>query len=344
METKPTNQIVSIDHNEYGLEENRAKQIASQFQPMLDKMKELEEEYNEVINLEINEDTCQKAKELRNKYVKVRTGTAKIHKEQKAFYRAGGLYVDGWKNAQIFASQGIEGKLKEIEDYYVNQEKERLQALKDERLKVLSQYGEEDVTEAILSLNDDAFNLYSDGLKTRFEQAKEAERKAEEERIELDRKTKVLNERKEIALPLRQWIEDDSWSDFDINTSKDTFDRMIEYATEQKNAYEVEQKKIREANERLAKEKAEAEAKAKKLEEERIAKEKAEAEAIAKAKADEEQRIQAELQKGDAEKFNDLLVDLEELKNKYKFKSKKNQKLYSDVGMLLDKVIAHITK
>ena len=59
---------------------------------------------------------------------------------------------------------------------------------------------------------------------------------------------------------------------------------------------------------------------------------------------DKEKAEQAELSKGDAAKRNDLLNDLGELRTKYSFRSKKNQKMYSDVGILLDKIVAHINK
>jgi hypothetical protein len=61
-----SNQIVTIDPKQFGLEESKAANIAAQFQPMLDKMVELEKEYNEVINLPIEAtETAKKAKELK---------------------------------------------------------------------------------------------------------------------------------------------------------------------------------------------------------------------------------------------------------------------------------------
>ena len=112
-------EIVKINPVDYNLTDDTAKNIQQQFEPMLKKMVELENEFNEVVNLAIGEsETTKKAKELRLKYVKVRTGTAEIHKNQKAFYLNGGRFIDGWKNAQLFASQGKESKLEEIEKYH----------------------------------------------------------------------------------------------------------------------------------------------------------------------------------------------------------------------------------
>ena len=68
----------------------------------------------------------------------------------------------------------------------------------------------------------------------------------------------------------------------------------------------------------------------------------AQKDAEAKRIADEKAAKEAELTKGDAEKVIDLINDLIELKAKYFFKSAKNQKMYSDVGLLIDKITVHI--
>jgi hypothetical protein len=60
-------------------------------------------------------------------------------------------------------------------------------------------------------------------------------------------------------------------------------------------------------------------------------------------KAEEENRFQLELNKGDTAKVNDLITDLELLKTKYTFKSAKNKKMYADVEKLINKVVNHIS-
>jgi hypothetical protein len=92
---------------------------------------------------------------------------------------------------------------------------------------------------------------------------------------------------------------------------------------------EREERERIEREEREKREKAEAEIRAKREEE-------------ARAKAEEEARIQAELNKDDKAKVEDLISDLELLKSKYKFRSEKNQKMYSDVSTLIEKVVNHI--
>lgn len=61
--------LVKIDPKEFGLEESKAQEIAAQFQPMLEKMVELEKEFNEVVSLPIDDKaTSVKAKANQKKY------------------------------------------------------------------------------------------------------------------------------------------------------------------------------------------------------------------------------------------------------------------------------------
>ena len=73
---------------EFGIESSRAEQIKAQFEPMLNKMSELEEQYNAIqrqAKQGITAELSESAKELRLQYVKVRTGTA----------RYGGVWGEG---------------------------------------------------------------------------------------------------------------------------------------------------------------------------------------------------------------------------------------------------------
>lgn len=178
-----TTEIVKLDPKQYGIEESKAADIAAQFKPMLDKMVELETEYNEVVALPI-EEAATPARNLRLKYVKVRTGTDKIHKEQKAFYLSAGRFVDGWKNAQLFASEGIEKKLEDIELYAANKEKERIAELQAARELELQPYEVENVSSLQLgTMAESVWNNFLAGTKQGYENKKEAERIVEEQRL-----------------------------------------------------------------------------------------------------------------------------------------------------------------
>jgi hypothetical protein len=197
--------LLNIKASDFGLEESKAKQISDMFKPMLDKMESLEVEYNKVIDLPINKETTIQAGELKKQYVKVRTGTAAIHKELKSFYLNGGRFVDGWKNTQLMASQGIEAKLSSIENYFVNLEKERIEKLQVSRRAELSKY----IDEAAMSLgnlgsmDDDVWNNYLTGAKTNFTARKAAEEKAAKAKAEAEhayflRQEQIHKENKEL--------------------------------------------------------------------------------------------------------------------------------------------------
>jgi colicin import membrane protein len=184
-------EIVKINPSEFGLTEETALNIQAQFQPMLEKMSELENEFNEVVSLPIDDlNTSKVAKELRLKYVKIRTATASIHKIQKEFYLSGGRFVDGWKNAQIFASQGKEEKLEAIEKHLENLEKTRLFELNEKRKLELSIYVE-DVTGLVLSgMDSDVWEAYFQTKKKNYEDKIAAEKEAERLKLEAELKEK----------------------------------------------------------------------------------------------------------------------------------------------------------
>lgn len=302
-------QLVKINASDYGLEQTKAKEISDMFKPMLDKMVELENEYNEIAENEISQNLCSRAKELRLKYVKVRTGTAEIHKELKQFYLQGGRFVDGWKNAQLMASEGIESQLILIEKHYENLEKERISKLQEKRTKELEKYETEVVPESLGSMQDEVWGNYISGIKLGYEARIAAEKKAEEDRIEAERKEKAEQER------IRKENE---------QLKKEAEEKERKRIEEEK-VHEAELKKAQDEKDRITKE----------LNDKRIEEEKAESDRLA--------NIEAEKNKGDADKVTDLINDLEALKTKYQFTSQKNKGMYSGVGNLLNKIITHIT-
>jgi len=360
-------EIVKINYSDYGLEEVKAKQIKEQFQPMLKEMVELEEEFNEIVKLEINEETCKKAKTLRLKYVKVRTGTAEIHKAQKAFYLAGGRFVDGWKNAQKFASLEIEEKLSRIEDHFENLEQERISLLQLERANNLEKYEVEVIPGNLGEMPDEVWNHYLTGVKTNFKQAKEAAKKAEKERLESIRKDKIALLRQESLIPYNDFIKTNELTLNLKECSEDVFNKFLELLKIRKEEHLKEQEQIRKENEqlkkealrkekkRLAEEKKhkEQEKKQQKIYEANLEKERKEKERIKKEleekriaeekiKKAEEVRIQEELKKGDSEKFQDLLNDLNTIKEKYSFESEEYKSDYEGLKTLIDEYLLGI--
>jgi hypothetical protein len=202
-------EILKLKGADFGIEETKAQEIAGQFKPMLDKMIELENEYNEIMRLpKENEETAEKAGELRKKLVKVRTGTAEIHKKQKAFYLSGGRFVDAWKNAQLFASEGLEQNLLEIETYKQRIELERLQALTEKRQEMLRPYFKDFEGLNLGAMQSDVWDAYFEKKKRDFEDLQKAEKEAEEKRLEEQKREKIRYERELAIRPFYHFLND----------------------------------------------------------------------------------------------------------------------------------------
>ena len=262
---------LEIDPTQYGLEKTEAEQIQAVFVPMLNKLKELEDEYNDIVSKPITPELTASAKSTRLKLVKVRTGTADIHKKAKAYYLAGGRAVDGLKNTMLFAIEGKEEELAKIENHYINIEKERIRLLNEDRVNLVSSFGVDGSVMGLGNMTDAVWDNYFSGVKLAYEAKIKAEKEAEEARlaaIEAERKRQ-----EEIAAENK---------------------RLKEEAEKQAAILEAERKKAEEERK-----KAEEEAN-RKLEEER--RKAAELEAELKAKKEAEERAAAEIAKQEEEK------------------------------------------
>jgi hypothetical protein len=199
---KMENQITIIDPKEFGLEEKQANKMTAGLDVIINERQALEAIYNEVILKELNKATFKEAKELLSKVRDNRTKGIEVwHKTNKAFYLAGGRFVDAYKNKEVSVNEQMESKLTEIVKYEENLERERKAALKSERIALLNTYGTDVQFIALDEMNADQFDLLLEREKlaheARIESARVAEvkriadEKAENERIESERLAEV---------------------------------------------------------------------------------------------------------------------------------------------------------
>lgn len=318
--------LIHIKAEDYGLEEKKALEISDMFKPMLEKMVELEKDFNEVMKLGISPTTCDKARELRLAYVKVRRGTVKIHHKLKESSLQWGRFVDSWKKAQLMASEGNEDALKEIEDHYINIEKERIANLDEERADELKQYEIAVIPENLGAMPDEVWNNYLTGTKANYETKIEAERKAEEEREEQKRLDNLEKGRFRQAIKYKLfWAE----NDYSFRTMSELdFEELMPELKKRKSDYEAEQERIKLENERLQKQ-VEAEQKARE-----------EAERKVQARIEAEQKVELEritkekekMQMQDKDKMVEMKKELLAVTIKYEFKSTKYRKLHQKLN------------
>jgi colicin import membrane protein len=335
------NEIIKIEAPELQvIEKSKADQIRNTFEPMAEMLTKFENAYNLVLNESkdgITKEVTIKAKRLRIDIGRVRIETEKIRKEQKEEYLRAGKAIDGVSNILKWAVTEKENKLKEIENYFEIQEQKRLEKLQNDRAEKLSKYVEDAHERDLSKFAEDEFEALYKMKKQEYEDRLAAEKKAEEERI---LKEKAEAEERERIRKENERLKAEAEEREKLAKIEAEKRRKEEEARKTK---EEAERKAREEEARKAKEAYEA-----KLKAERDAREKIEREIEAKRIAEEEARkakealIEFELKKGDIEKINDLINDLNNLKSKYEFKSKENKKRYVQVGELLDKVIRFI--
>lgn len=351
--------IIKLDTPELeSIEASKAKQIQAVFAPMAKMLEGFENRCNEILNASksvIDVGLTTQAKDLRLKIAKVRIETEKIRKAQKEEYLRAGKAIDGISNILKWAVTEKENKLKEIENHFEIQEKERLEALQNERVQEISPYLPDAAERDLSQMDEDVWQAYFGMKKKDYDDRIAAERKAEAERIEKEKKEAEAQKKikKENARLKREAKERERVA---------AIEKAESIKTEKaRQAKEQAERKKREQKEREEREKHEAELAAERAEKERIrdverkkrekleaeirAKEQAERkekeekkEAERKAKEAEEAKKQAEFQKGDKDKVQDLSNDINEIKGKYKFESKNHKEMFDSVCKDLEKI------
>lgn len=280
------NQLVLVDPKEYGLEEKKALELTSGLTTILTERETLKNAYIDVIDLEINEDNLGVFKELRLKIRDNRTkGIEKWHKVTKDFFLSGGRFIDSIKNKESLENERMETALLEKEKHFENLEKARLKAIHEERVGKLLPFNYEIGNVDFSAMDENMFNAILFGAETNHKNKLEAERLAEEQRLEALR---IEAEEKE-----KQRLEMER-----LKAENEAKEKQIEL--ERIEAAKKEQELKAKADAELTEQKRLADIEAKK-QAEIIAKQKAESDKLAaelKAKADaelkEKQRIEAE--------------------------------------------------
>jgi len=181
----------------FGIELAKAQEMTSGLSTTIAEREVLKNAYVDVIALEINAENLPTFKELRLKIVKNRTqGIEKWHKTNKAFYLAGGRFVDAVKNKEVLINEEMEEKLLEAEKYFENLEKEAKRILNEKRIEIIRPFVEDVFGLDFSDFSDENFDDFVLGKKTRFEENRKAA-EAEVLRIENERLAGIEKKRLE---------------------------------------------------------------------------------------------------------------------------------------------------
>lgn len=235
-----------------------AAEIKSFFVPMLDKMEELEEKFNPIMaKYDPNEPPSQElvleAKALYRIYVSTRTGTEGIRKKVKAYYLLMCGMIDGFGKTQKAMGGNKEEALLKIIKHNERIEAERIQKIEDERIAELKEYDYPGENMNLGNMNASMYETILNGAKLAFNQAKEAEEKAEKERLELEAKTNLFNERKAKLLTFAPYHE----QGLTIDTVEFDYELMVveaegKFKSEQQRVVNLEKENAKLEQQRLA--------------------------------------------------------------------------------------------
>jgi hypothetical protein len=353
LETMNT-QLVNFEAPELKLVElSKATQIKKTFLPMAIELQEFDARFREIIleaKKEITPEISAKAKRLRLDIVPTRSKIRDAKDLMKSDLKLYDKAIMGVHNLLILESKEYENPLSAIEKHAELQEQKRLEALQLDRVKRMLPYIDDAENRKFYDMEDDVFEAYFQSRKQvyfdliRIEEESQKRHLAEQKAEEEERK-RIQEENarlKAASEAFEKKVEAERKERMILQLEREAKEDKAESDRKEKEE-EAEKERLRVFNISKAKHEAELKIerdKAAKLQAEKLANEKA-LEDVQKAK---EASLQAELNKGDADKVKDLISDLTALKTKYTFKSKTNQKMFISVCGLIDKVLMFVIK
>lgn len=332
-----------------GLSKDKATEHLVAFAPFMSQLTELSSGLEGINFTEPTNEDAKKAREIRLAMVKVRTGAEKVKDERKKTILQEGNLIQSAFNFIKSACEMKEKSLVEVEQFRAKIEEERKARITAERMTKLAEVECNTDAKLVGDMTDETFEQFLLGAKTSYERKKEDERKAEEARLEAERKNRVRSERNDEVRFLSYLMTTGEALQDLAELDQVSYEALLNTLLERKQKDEAEKERIRlekeeaekqleaerqkaaqiakEAEEKLQKEREEAQAKlreaeearkkaeaeAKRLETERIAKEKEEAERLAREEKERKAAERKAKNASDKVKIAAFITDVENI-------------------------------
>lgn len=178
------------------IEKGEALSLQKKFMPYFEIAEKLKVEANKIKIMSIDQvDDMQTARKMRLEIKTVRVNTEKLRKELKEESLLKGKAIDGMANIIKYLIEPTENYLKSQEEFAINLEKERLEKIKYERSGALLKYVEDISLYRLDDMTENQFEILLKNAEIAFNAKIEAEKKAEEERLEREKAEKIEQER-----------------------------------------------------------------------------------------------------------------------------------------------------
>ncbi len=258
------NNPLAIEISRSGLEPETQKNLFEKFIPFYIQTLDWKEKAEALVVTDAGQkDLMKQAHDARLILKNIRTtveGSRKLLKEDSL---RKGKAIDNIANTIKNLITPIEDHLERQEKFVEIQEAARKETLKNERIIKLQEFEVEPSFYDLANMPDEQFDLLLEGSKTNYNNKIEAAQRAEQERIEFERITKLTTERKTLLLPYWQFLtEDEKAIEFGEFTDAN-FELIMSNAKKMKGDYDKKQEELRLENERLKKDKEDREAREK---------------------------------------------------------------------------------
>jgi colicin import membrane protein len=305
-------ELIKVNPQEFGIEEQQAKELTKDLGTILKEREVLTTNYEQLIQLEVTPESVPYFAELRKQIKKNRTsGIEAWHKRNKAYFLAGGRFVDAIKNKETEVNLRMEEMLENAEKHFERLEAEAKDKIRVERYEELSKYTENAGLYPLADISEEAFQDLLKGQKLAYEQKQKAIEEEEKKQREEAIKLQLEQSRKMELMVYSRFIDDMDGLNLGILSEED-YNDLHTALKEAKEEDDKEQERIKAENEKL---RIEAEKKQKELDAERKAATEKEAELKrqAEAKLAEERRQAQEREAELQRKINEQRAEAERI-------------------------------
>ncbi len=255
---------LAIQIKKSGLEAETEKSLSDNFLPFYAQALEWKEKAETLIVTDASQKSLMlQAREARIILKNIRTSVEKTRVILKEDSKRKGQAIDNVARILKNLIEPIEEHLEKQERFIEIQEATRKEILRNERIEKLKEFEVEPSFYDLANMPNEQFDLLLESSKTNYLNKKDAEKHAEEERIEKERRDNLHKERKESVLHLWAFTSEfEKTLDFG-EVSETDFNNFVERLNKAKIDYDKKQEELKVENERLKKEAEEKEAKIK---------------------------------------------------------------------------------
>jgi hypothetical protein len=342
--TDQNNELV-LAVKEINLEPSKVESLLTSFSKNFQEAKQIAADVKSIVVTDVSQtDLMNKARESRLSLKNIRVEVEKTRISLKEQSLREGKAIDGMANIIKALIIPVEEHLEKQEKFAELKEQKRLADKYAERIEKLSVLVDDITLYNVKEMSDEAFENLIIASKEAREAKKQAELKVEQDRIEWERKQKLLQDRKLELAPYREFLEDE----ITIDTTDEDYQKLLKIGKETKSKYDKEQEKIRKENDELRKKNEVAEKAKQEAEDKlRVEKEAQEKKELDEKKAEEEKlRLEDEAKKKailapDKEKLLELAkkIELIELPN---VASKEAGEVINGIEQDLKTIVSHL--